>query len=91
MASTILRFLNPRIFQIIDARAYSVLLPDKPKYPTKPRKITNTYIEKSISIYFEYLERICEISKSSPENFLFEEADRILYQLHIELGKKIGD
>ena len=91
MASAILRFLNPRIFQIIDDRAYRALLPGKPKYPTKPQKITNTYIEKSIDIYFEYLERIREISKSSPKNFPFEEADRILYQLDIELGNKIGN
>ena len=91
MASTILRFLNPHIFQIIDDRAYRVLLPGARKYPTKPWKITNEYIIESIEIYFVYLERIREISESAPENFPFKKADRILYQLDIKLGNKIGN
>jgi len=87
MASTILRFLNPKAFQIIDDRAYRVLLPDEPKYPTKPQKITEGYLNKSIDIYFNYLDRIHEISS---EKLPFESADRILYLLDIKLGNKIG-
>ena len=88
MASTILRFLNPSVFQIIDDRAYRALLPGSPKYPTKPPKITDKYINKSIKIYFKYLEKIHEISNP---NFPFEDADRILYQLDIKRKNKIGD
>jgi hypothetical protein len=87
MASTILRFLNPKAFQIIDDRAYRVLLPGEPKYPTKPQKISKGYLKKSTNIYFNYLSKLHEISgKRLP----FEQADRILYQLDIKLGNKVG-
>ncbi len=88
MASTILRFLNPKVFQIIDDRAYRVLLPGKAKYPSKPAKITDKYIETSINIYFEYLDKLHAISS---EKLPFKQADRILYQLDILLGNGIGD
>lgn len=87
MASTILRFINPYAFQIIDDRAFRVLLPGEPKYPSKPQKITDTYIKKSIEIYFMYLNRMHEVcSRKLP----FWKADRILYQLDIRLGNEIG-
>lgn len=54
MASTILRFINPNVFQIIDERAYRVLFPDQKKYPSKPQKITDGYLNNSIAIYFAY-------------------------------------
>jgi hypothetical protein len=88
MASTILRFLNPQAFQIIDDRAYRVLFPGKRKYPTKPMTITNRYVDMSIDIYFRYLD---ELHRVACETFPFESADRILYQLDIQLGNGIGD
>lgn len=91
MASAILRFLNPDVFQIIDDRAYRTLQPGSRKYPEKPQKITGKYIQESTKIYFEYLDKIREISESAPACFPFKKADRILYQLDIELGNKIGD
>lgn len=45
MASTIVRFINPNTFQIIDDRAYRVLFPGEAKYPSKPQKITDGYID----------------------------------------------
>lgn len=87
MASTILRFVNPGTFQIIDDRAYRVLLPSETKYPSKPQKLTDGYIDKSIKIYFKYLNRIHEVSS---DKLPFSKADRILYQLDIKLGNKIG-
>ena len=88
MASTILRFINPNAFQIIDDRAYRVLLPGKAKYPSKPQKITDSYINKSAEIYFNYLDRMHEICS---EKLPFDKADRILYQLDVKLGNKIGE
>jgi len=88
MASTILRFLNPKAFQIIDDRAYRVLLPGEPKYPNKPQKISEGYIKKSIGIYFNYLSKLHEVANDS---LPFNEADRILYQLDIKLGNKVGE
>jgi hypothetical protein len=87
MASTILRFINPNAFQIIDDRAYRVLLPGEAKYPSKPQKISEGYINKSAEIYFKYLDRMHEVCS---EKLPFEKADRILYQLDIKLGNKIG-
>jgi hypothetical protein len=87
MASTILRFLNPRVFQIIDDRAYRVLLPSKAKYPSKPAKITDGYVNTSIEIYFDYLD---EIHRVTSEKLPFQSADRILYQLDIAMGNTIG-
>lgn len=87
MASTILRFLNPKTFQIIDDRAYRVLFPGKKKYPTKPAKVTQGFLDRSIDIYFQYLERLREISCDS---LPFELSDRILYQLDIKLENQLG-
>jgi hypothetical protein len=87
MASTILRFLNPKTFQIIDDRAYRVLLPREAKYPSKPNKLTETYVTTSIEVYFKYLD---ELHKVSSRKLPFHMADRILYQLDIELGNAIG-
>ncbi|OII59456.1 hypothetical protein BIW19_00170 [Pseudomonas putida] len=90
MASTILRFLNPNVFQIIDDRVFRVLLPGHRRYPNKPvngGKLDN-YIKTSIDTYFNYLDAMHEVAS---EKLPFHLADRILYQLDIELGNKIGD
>lgn len=90
MASTILRFLNPNVFQIIDDRVFRVLLPGHRRYPDKPvngGKLDN-YIKTSIDTYFHYLDAMHEVAS---EKLPFHLADRILYQLDIELGNKIGD
>lgn len=88
MASTILRFLNPNAFQIIDDRAYRVLFPGKPKYPSKPAKVTDDYVKTSIDLYFEYLD---ELHIVSSEKLPFNLSDRILYKLDILLGNNIGE
>lgn len=88
MASTILRFLNPSTFQIIDDRVYRIVHPGKAKYPSKPQKLTQGYLSTSSEIYFDYLDALRRIA--SPR-LPFEQADRILYQLDIKLGNRIGD
>lgn len=87
MASTILRFLNPSVFQIIDDRVYRIIHPGKAKYPTKPQKLNKRYLSISCDIYFDYLDALHRLA--SPK-LPFEEADRILYELDIKLGNKIG-
>lgn len=88
MASTILRFMNPKTFQIIDDRVYRIVNPGKAKYPAKPPKVNERYLRTSESIYFDYLD---ELQKLSSEKLPFSSADRILYQLDIKLGNKLGD
>ncbi len=58
MASTILGFLNPSVFQIIDDRVYRVVHPSKAKYPVKPQKVHERYLTTSADIYFEYLDEL---------------------------------
>lgn len=87
MASTIFRFLNPNVFQIIDDRALRVVCPNK-KIPTKPLPITEKYLDKSCEIYFNYLDQLHNLCN---DKLPFNEADRILYLLDIKLGNKIGD
>lgn len=88
MASTVLRFLNPATFQIIDDRVYRIVQPGRTKYPTKPQKFGESYLAQSVSIYFDYLDALHE---HACEALPFADADRILYQLDIDLGNKIGD
>ncbi len=87
MASTILRFINPKVFQIIDDRVFRVL-DLKGSIPNKPQKINDKYLEKCCNIYFGYLD---ELHKICNDNLPFELSDRILYLLDIKLGNKIGD
>ncbi|MEP4532690.1 MAG: DUF6508 domain-containing protein [Cyclobacteriaceae bacterium] len=81
MASTILRFRNPDVFQIIDKRAYRVVYGEPLKlYYTTPTK-------KKVETYFEYLDRLIEIAQKSETRF--SDLDRALYQMDIELNKNI--
>lgn len=88
MASTVLRFLRPDVFQIIDDRVYRIVHPGRAKYPTKPPKLSEAYLATSASIYFDYLDAL---HAQACETLPFSEADRILYQLDIRLGNKIGE
>jgi hypothetical protein len=87
MASTIFRFIRPSVFQIIDDRVYRIVHPGKAKYPAKPVNVNERYLATSSKIYFEYLD---ELHKLSSEKLPFQTTDRILYELDIKLGNKIG-
>lgn len=71
MASTILRFRNPKIYQIIDQRVYRILFGEK----YKPEKNVADQIKK----YLDYLIKIRK--ESSRLGIPFEKADRVLYLL----------
>lgn len=81
MASTILRFRNPEVFQIIDRRAYRVLMSDEDKYPI----YTTTSIAIKTKLYFEYLDEMLKFC--SDKNIPFSQADKILYQLDKNINK----
>lgn len=72
MASTILRFKNPNIYQIIDQRVYRFIFGGELKY-----SLTN--IEEQINTYFDYLEKLKEVCEEN--KIAFQEADRILYMM----------
>lgn len=71
MASTLLRFKNPQVFQIIDRHAYRALYgEDYPLYSASG-------LDKKIEVYFNYLDRLIALSKS--KNVEFKMLDRVLY------------
>lgn len=77
MASTILRFKNPDVYQIIDQRVYRFLYGHTVKYPRKQNEISTLYID-----YLRDLKLKCE-EHSIP----FRYADRILYLADKRLNK----
>ena len=79
MASTILRFLNPDRFQIIDQRAFRVIY--------GRRLITPKPKEEQANLYLEYLDKLKQICKENSIPYL--KADRILYYIDREENKEI--
>ena len=78
MASTILRFKNPKIYQIIDQRVFRFI------YGENMPKYFGT-IDSQIKLYLEYLDRLKSICKEKKINF--ELSDRIIYELDKEFNK----
>ena len=71
MASTLLRFKNPQVFQIIDRHAYRALYgEDYPLYSASG-------LHKKIEVYFDYLDELMALSKA--KNVEFKILDRVLY------------
>lgn len=81
MASTILRFKNPHIYQIIDQRVYRMIYKEPLKLPRE--------IDKQIQLYLSFLVKLKEVCVLF--KIKFEKADRILYMAdkRINRGVKI--
>ena len=84
MASTILKFKNRKIFQIIDQRVYRILY-------GKPLKISSSLSERKINetimIYYNYLDKLSNVSKALKVKF--EDSDRVLYMLDRRVNSSI--
>jgi hypothetical protein len=76
MASTLMRFRNPKIYQIIDRRAYRFLTGEDLKLPYS--------VPEQIELYSKYLKDLEKFSKKD-----FAHLDRILYLSDKELNGKI--
>jgi len=85
MASTLLRFRNPAVFQIIDQRAYRSVMLNEDKYPLH----TTSSVERKVEVYFAYLEAVDELCEIKDIKFI--EADRILYQFDKEENKNLKE
>ena len=80
MASTILRFKNPDIYQIIDQRVYRFVYGiEMPKYFSS--------IEKQIDFYIEYLQKLKQVCIEKGIDFNL--SDRIIYELDKLHNKKV--
>ncbi len=71
MASTILRFVNPEVFQIIDRHAYRAVY--EKRYPL----YTSTPTEKKLSVYFDYIDELIKLCEFRA--LAFTTIDRLLY------------
>jgi hypothetical protein len=71
MASTILRFANPRTFQIIDRHAYRAVY--GVRYPLSSASTAN----RKVDTYFKYLDKLHELCKLRQLDFT--SIDRLLY------------
>ncbi len=80
MASTILRFKNPKIYQIIDQRVYRFIYGNELKY-------SETNLNLQIVIYIDYLEKLNEVCEKY--QIKFEDADRILYKMDKDYNKDL--
>lgn len=71
MASSILRFKNPDIYQIIDQRVYRYITGEDIKEPYA--------INKKIDYYIEYIKKLKYVCNKY--NIDFSQSDRVLYEL----------
>jgi hypothetical protein len=71
MASTLLRFRNPNVFQIIDRHSYRAVYGKK--YTLRPKSRLNSKID----TYFQYLDDLIVISKRKGVDYKL--LDRVLY------------
>lgn len=84
MASTILRFKNPKIYQIIDQRVYRIITPGN---KLKLKSFQNEKnIQESIDLYLDYLDRLRSICNEL--SIPFEQSDRILYEADKRVNMK---
>jgi hypothetical protein len=83
MASTILRFRNPHIYQIIDQRVYRIIYPDK-QLKLNGYK-SDKSIKEQIDLYLEYLKDLKKVCDDL--GIPFTDADRILYMADKRINK----
>ncbi len=81
MASTFLRFRNPKVFQIIDRHAYRAVYGADYSPSTKTDRKADEYFK-----YLDDLRKLCEEKRLE-----FETVDRLLYSFDKKQNRKLGD
>ena len=88
MASTYLRFINPKVYQIIDVRAYRAAFDYKPQQ-------SYAYVKNDTqtNVYIKYLKRLRVIADKGYHGVKvpFTDLDRFLYDFDKFVGNKIND
>ena len=77
MVSTILSFVNPKVFQIIDKRTNRIAMGDSTEYNVN-------YTKEPVKYYFNYLKKLRTF------NIEFSKAGRAFYQLDKDLGHDLN-
>ena len=81
MASTILRFRNSNVFQIIDKHAYRAVYGKRyPLYTASP-------MSRKIAVYFNYIDELIKVC--AKKNLKFQLIDRTLYQFDKRVNGKL--
>lgn len=83
MASTFLRYRNPKIYQIIDQRVYRIIHKGKILKSTYYTSTSN--IKKQVKLYLQYLSDLRE--RCERLEIPFELADRILFEADRRVNK----
>lgn len=83
MASTILRFRNKNIYQIIDQRVYRIIYKEKKIKLTQYLNDTNKNMQ--IELYLQYLKDLHKVC--SQFNIPFNNSDRILFMADRRINK----
>jgi len=83
MASTILRFRNPKIYQIIDQRVFRIIYGKRLELKSYR---SDENIERQIDLYFKYLVDLRNVCLRL--NIEFQAADRILYMADKRVNSK---
>ncbi len=84
MASTILRFRNPKVYQIIDQRVYRIIYKGEVLKISSHTSDKNT--ERQIMLYLKYLEDLKNVC--SFLNIPFTKADRYLFMADRRVNKQ---
>ena len=82
MASTILRFLNPMVFQIIDRHAYRAIYGQD--YPLN----STSAPERKTRVYFDYLDQLIYLCQN--KSLDFQTIDRLLYMFDKRTNGKLS-
>jgi thermostable 8-oxoguanine DNA glycosylase len=82
MASTILRFRNPNLYQIIDQRVYRII--NGKNFPLSSAKSAKQ-VDEQIELYLKYLQDLKSVC--AKYDIEFSNADRILYMADKRVNK----
>ncbi|MEB2776989.1 hypothetical protein SYJ56_16855 [Algoriphagus sp. D3-2-R+10] len=85
MASTILRFKNKNIYQIIDQRVYRIIYKEK-KLKLKTHS-NDKNVNDQIELYFQYLKDLKDICDK--HKIPFDKSDRILFMADKRINKDL--
>jgi thermostable 8-oxoguanine DNA glycosylase len=82
MASTILRFRNPAVFQIVDRHAYRAI------YGTDYPLSTKSTTDRKVSLYFDYVDALVDLCAA--KGSAFDTIDRVLYVFDKQKNPKLN-
>lgn len=91
MASTYLRFVNPKVYQIIDVRAFRAAY----DYVLQDKGYVYVQHDTQIEVYLNYLDQLHKIANDKNGyhgySVAFENLDRFLYDFDKFVGYKLSD